>query len=164
MGDRSEKFTGKVADRTHTIVLHAEPDTVFPLFGPIREAEWAAGWEPRIVAGDGQAPARGCVFRTTDRERGETVWLLVQLDVEKRRIGYVRTTPQSDLAEISIGIEPKGSGQSSARISYRITGLSDAGNRYVDSFTEDWYGELIDEWAVAINHYLNTGRQLPTRL
>lgn len=110
MGDRSEKFTGKVADRTHTIVLHAEPDTVFPLFGPIREAEWAAGWEPRIVAGDGQAPARGCVFRTTDHERGETVWLLVQLDVEKRRIGYVRTTPLSDLAEISIGIEQRGRG------------------------------------------------------
>ncbi len=164
MSDRSSGFPGRVVERTHTIVLNDEPDRVFPLFGPERETDWATGWEPEIVAGDGLAPERGCVFRTRDPDRGETVWLLARLDRERHHIGYVRTTPSSDLAEISIVVKALRGGGSSARITYRITGLSEAGNRYVEGFTEERYQELIDEWALAINHFLTTGEQLPTRL
>ncbi len=117
-----------------------------------------------MVAGDGLTPERGSVFRTIDDERGETVWLLARLDAEQRRIGYVRTTPLSDLAEISIGVDPHPSGGSTATITYRITSLSEEGNRFAESFTDERYGELIDEWRTAINYFLSTGEQLHTQL
>ncbi len=162
MSSQSGPTVGQVAERTHQIVLNGEPDEVFPLFGPVREADWAAGWEPEVIAGDAVQPERGCVFRTNDNERGETIWLLAQLDPSKRRIGYVRTTPRSDLAEIIIEVRPDSPGQSQAQITYRVTGLSDKGNRYVAQFTQERYVEWLNEWAVAINHYLATGEQHPT--
>ena len=164
MPETKAEFFGRVVERTHRIALNGEADQVFPLFGPIREADWVAGWEPEMVAGDGLTPERGCVFRTFDTERGETVWLLAQLDFEDCRIGYLRATPQSDLAEITIEVESDAPGRSVAAITYRVTGLSEAGNRYAESFTEQHYQEWIDEWAVAINHYLATGHRLPTHL
>ena len=160
----AKSFVGQTVERTHSIVLEGETDMVFPLFGPIREADWAAGWEPEMVAGDGLTPQRGAVFRTVDDDRGETVWLLSHLDLEERRIGYVRTTPLSDLAEISIAVDPHPSEGSIATVTYRITSLSEEGNQYAGSFTEERYGELIDEWQTAINHFLATGEQLSTHL
>ena len=164
MSDRAGGFDARVVERTHTIVLNGEPAVVFPLFGPVREGDWVAGWEPEIVSGDGLTPKRGCVFRTFDQKRGETVWLLSDIDSGDHRITYVRTTPRSDLAEINIEVKQHQSGLARASITYRLVGLSEAGNRYVESFTEERYRELIDEWEVAINHFLETGEQLPTRL
>jgi len=158
------RFTGRVVERTHGIILDGEPDDVFALFGPIREADWAADWEPEIVAGDGQAPERGCVFRTYDDDRGETVWLLAGLDRNERRIEYVRVTPLVDLAEIAISVDEHQPGRSRAEVTYRIVGLSEEANHYVDGFTEERYAALIDEWATAINHYRATGERLATEL
>ncbi len=164
MSHQSGSTSGRVAERIHAIGLDGEPDDVFPLFGPIREADWAAGWDPEVVAGDALQPELGCVFRTTGAERGETIWLIAELDASKRRIGYVRTTPTSDLTQIVIDVRPDSPGQSQAQITYRVTGLSDAGNRYVEQFTHERYVEWLKEWAVAINHYLATGEQHPTHL
>ena len=157
-------FRGLVVERTHRITLDGEPEAVFALFGPLREAEWAAGWEPELLAYSAGVPEPGWVFRTYDADRGETVWLLALLESEQRHIEYVRTTPKSDLAQIRITVSEVEGGRSSAEITYRLTGLSDAGNRYVGSFTEAHYRDLIDEWATAINHYLATGEALATSL
>ena len=164
MTEHAEPFVGRVAGRTHEIVLNGEPDTVFSLFGPIREADWASGFEPEVVVGDALTLELGCVFRTRDTVRGETIWLLVELDAADRRIGYVRVTPRFDLTRLVINVESGGPGQSVADITYRFTGLSHEGNRYVDQFTQERYVGWINEWAVAINHYLATGQQYSTEL
>jgi hypothetical protein len=159
-----QRFDAVVAERTHLIEIPAHPDEVFPLFGPLREADWAAGWEPEIVAGDAALPEAGCVFRTRDESRGETIWLVSRVDHVRHRIAYVRTTPRSDLAEIRIAVDAAPGGGASVSVTYRLTGLSPDGNAYVADFTEDRYRSLIDEWAVAIGHYLETGAALNTAL
>lgn len=76
----------------------------------------------------------------------------------------MKTTPASDLTQITITVAPEAASEARAEITYRLTGLSPTGNEYVAGFTEPRYRELIDEWATAINHYLATGGQTPTEL
>jgi hypothetical protein len=164
MPDSRDPFRAVVVERTHQITLNSDPDEVFPLFGPAREADWAAGWEPDLVTCRPQEPQPGCVFRTYDSDRGETIWLLSRLDRPRRRIEYVKTTPASDLSQIAVTVSHAGEGSASAEVTYRMTGLSAPGNAYVASFTDERYRRLIEEWATAINHYLTTGEQRPTGL
>ena len=35
--------------RSYTQSLISEPDQVYPLLCPVREAEWVNGWHPRLV-------------------------------------------------------------------------------------------------------------------
>lgn len=42
-------FESARISRTSTITLNGPLGEVFPLFGPVREKEWAAGWEPRVL-------------------------------------------------------------------------------------------------------------------
>jgi hypothetical protein len=39
----------KRISRSSTITLNAPLEKVFPLFGPIKEMEWAEGWQPEIM-------------------------------------------------------------------------------------------------------------------
>ena len=164
MPEPTHPFRARTVERTHRITLNGGADEVFPLFGPAREADWAAGWEPELVTCQARDPEPGCVFRTTHPERGVTIWLVSRLDRTRRSIEYVKTTPASDLTEIVVTVSPKDAGSSFADVTYRMTGLSSAGNEYLATFTVARYRELIEEWATAINHYLATGEQLPTAL
>ena len=164
MTNTPDPFRGLVVQRTHRIALQGDADEVFALFGPVREADWAAGWDPELVSCDPEALEPGCVFRTRDPVRGTTIWLMSGLDPTRRRVEYVKTTPASDLTQITISVASEGAGKARAEVTYRLTGLSPTGNEYVAGFTEPRYRELIDEWATAINRYLATGGQAPTEL
>ena len=95
-------FRATSTEQHHQIVLDGDPAEVFALFGPVREGDWAADWDPELISGDADAPEVGCVFRTRDPARGETIWLLSGLDRDRRIIEYVRTTPSSDVTQIRI--------------------------------------------------------------
>ena len=44
-------FKAQRLSRTGVITLNASLDQVFPLFGPMREMEWAEGWQPETACG-----------------------------------------------------------------------------------------------------------------
>ncbi len=155
-----QEFEAAEATRTSAIILKGSPDDVFPLFSPVREAEWAEGFSPTILS-SGQDPVRaGCVFTTEQPSRGKTIWLLSEYDQEERRVSYVRVTPTSNLAQITILVIPGKDRTSVAQVTYKFTSLSEKGNEYVSKFTEDYYREWIAGWETAINHYLTTGKRL----
>jgi hypothetical protein len=52
------------AEAAITLHLNAAPATVLPLFGPIREAEWAHGWNPAILYPTDRVQKPGAVFTT----------------------------------------------------------------------------------------------------
>src|ERR1700689_5409508 len=49
-----------------SIVLHlpAPPAVVFPLFGPVRESEWAPHWNPTILYPPDRSQKAGMAFTT----------------------------------------------------------------------------------------------------
>src|SRR5690606_29501277 len=108
-------FTPVEITRRAAILVHADLDTVFPLFGPIRESDWADGWNPSILSRDVEPMREGCVFQT-DHEGKCATWILAEYRREPRlvpegvaegaptpetaRVQYVVVSPESHVARI----------------------------------------------------------------
>ena len=73
--------------RSFTIGLNGSVADVTPLFGPVREAEWAPDWSPRFIHPAQGAQREGVVFTTTSDGR-DRLWLLTTYDLGNGRVEY----------------------------------------------------------------------------
>ena len=160
--------------RRAAILLHADLDAVFPLFGPVRESDWADGWSPVMLSRDVEPMREGCVFQT-EHEGGGATWVLAQYQRDPRvpqegvpdggqspetaRVQYVVVSPESHVARIQIDLRSDPTA-TRAEIVYEFTGLTERGNLYVSRHTPEYFTAWIHEWKVAIEHYLKTGETL----
>lgn len=154
--------SGATARTTRSIQLHldAPPERVFPLFGPIHEADWAPGWSPKMVyPTDGSQSGEGAVF-TTENQHGTTTWVMTTYDAARGEIAYVNMIPGSRVTELHITVTAAESGKSAAVVTYRVTSLSEAGDAFVAHFAEEFPNEG-PHWEKAINGYLHTGQAVP---
>jgi hypothetical protein len=105
-----ETGTAAVEQRTQsfTIVLNGSVADVAPLFGPVREAEWAPDWSPRFIHPAQGVQREGAVFTTTTVHGRDRVWLLTTYDVTNGRVEYVVMTPAFTANEIKIRVVPDG--------------------------------------------------------
>ncbi len=152
-------FQGQAVTRTGVIRLHGPIEKVFPLFGPVEEKHWAAGWNPQVVYPAGVDVAEGMVFLTG--ERGETTWVIAHYDPARHAIAYYNATPAYQLRKIEIRCRPLSPEATEASVSYTHVGLSAKGNHDVLEMDEAAYAEKMAAWEKAINHYLKTGATLP---
>jgi hypothetical protein len=130
--------------------LNAPADLAFPLFGPARESEWAPTWAPKwIYPPEPRQSPEGAVFTTVAPE-GVSIWVMTVFDPEKRDVEYVHLIPGHRVTEISIIVRPAGSAASVARVSYRVTALSQDGSAFVAHFAKNFPSEG-QHWERAIN-------------
>ncbi|HET8646930.1 MAG TPA: hypothetical protein VFO85_15655, partial [Vicinamibacteria bacterium] len=96
----SSQSPGARAARTRIQTYGAPPAVVFPLHGPLEEAEWAVGWEPEMIHPAGGGPAvEGAIF--LNRHGGaEAVWVLTTWDPASGRVRYVHVSGGRDVTEI----------------------------------------------------------------
>jgi hypothetical protein len=152
----------------HTQTNTAPPEKVFPLLCPVREADWAPGWEYRLIYSVSGVAELGCIFTTpnppTPGSRGqvaaEKTWIVTEYDPAAFRIGFVWISPGRVATEIRIQLTRAPDTSTRANISYRYTGLSEEGNREVKGYDAEWYRNMMEEWETAINHFLRTGRKI----
>src|SRR5438552_6514880 len=78
-----EASTALVEQRTQsfTIELNGSVADVTPLFGPVREAEWAPDWSPRFIHPSQGAQREGVVFTTTGGDGKDRLWLLTTYEI-----------------------------------------------------------------------------------
>jgi len=79
--------------QSFTISLNGPLADVTPLFGPVREAEWAPEWSPHFIHPAHAAQEEGVVFTTTSGHSKDRLWLLTAYDVREGRVEYVVVTP-----------------------------------------------------------------------
>jgi len=154
-------FKAQRVTRTATLTLPAPREQAFPLFGPIREAEWAEGWEPTMIFSETPlGEEAGAVFTTRQPDEPDTIWLITQFDPAAFIIEYARVTPGVRTALVTIRCEAAGD-VTHASVTYQFTALSEVGNSFVKGFSEIHYRHMMDAWQAAISHTLNTGKRLP---
>jgi hypothetical protein len=135
-----------------TIDLEAAPAVVLPLFGPVREAEWAHGWSPvMLYPSDGRQLA-GSVF-TTDDKSTEVVWIMTRFDERALEVGYVQVLPKVWAGEILIRLKESGHGRTQATFTYRRTALSPGADHGVEAFGQH-FPQQREHWQNAINQRL----------
>ena len=149
--------------RTNSIVLEAPLNEVFPLFGPIREKEWAAGWNPEILYSNSDLIEEHMVFKTVAHHghlEPDYVWTVSKYQPDTALIEYQVSTPER-LWWITIQCSEEVPGQSTrAEITYTYTGLTTLGNTINERALQLIYTHDLKDWEAAINHYLQTGERL----
>jgi hypothetical protein len=130
--------------------LNASADAAFPLFGPVRESEWAPDWSPVwIYPPDPLQSADGAVF-TIAHHAGVSTWVMTVYDTEKRTVEYVNFIPGQRVTQIAITVLPGTAVTSIARVTYRVTALSPEGGEFVAHFAKNFPGEG-PHWEKAVN-------------
>jgi HSP20 family molecular chaperone IbpA len=148
----------KQQQRSFTIRLDAPVADTTPLFGPVREAEWAPGWTPQFAYPRGGGQIEGAVFTTTSNNQ-RRIWMLTTYDEKQGRIDYVVVTPGVTANEIKIRISPDGLNHSRATITYRHCSLAMEGNKEVEKLDEAWAEQQRSHWEVAINDALRSQKK-----
>src|SRR4029077_11762293 len=109
--------------QSFTISLKGSVADVTPLFGPVRETEWAPSWTPRFLHPAEGAQREGAIFTSVSSTGTERLWLLTAYDVKEGRVEYVFIAPGFTANEIKIRVLPDGDRQCKATITYRHSAL-----------------------------------------
>ena len=157
------QFKAKRVSRKSTIFLKRPIEDVYPLFGPVREREWAEGWNPRIVYSTTDLLEEHMVFRTQSEypeEESDKTWVVSKCVPEQAFIEYTVST-SARVYWITIQCrEDQGNRATQAEITYTFIGLTDPGNALIEKAAGNMFAHDLKDWELAINHYLATGKKL----
>src|SRR5438034_10509721 len=140
-----------------TITLNGSVADVTPLFGPVREAEWAPDWSPHFIHPAQGVQREGVVFTTTSGHGKDRLWLLTTFDVSNGQVEYVVMTPAFTASEVKVRVVPDGEQHCKATITYRRSALAPGGNEEVAKLDAHWAEEQRVHWETAINQALAKG-------
>ena len=153
-------FKAKRITRTYCQTINATPEKVFLLLCPVREADWLDGWQYAMIYSDSGLIEEGAVFSTPHQGEENTVWIVTKHDPEKREVEFTRFTHKSRTCVLRIAVRPKDENSSHVDISYTYTGITPAGNDFIDNFTEEAFLEAVTFWEKSVNYFLETGERL----
>ena len=135
-----------------TMDLEAAPAVVLPLFGPVREAEWAHGWSPGMLYPSDGRPLVGSVF-TTDDKSTDVVSIMTRFDERALEVDYVQVLPKVWAGQILIRLKESGNGRTHATVTYRRTALSPEADHGVEAFGQH-FPQQREHWENAVNQRL----------
>lgn len=142
------------ASHRYTQRLEAPPERVFPLLCPVREVEWAEGWNPTLVLSGSGVAEPGCVFTTAENGR-EAIWTFTDYDPSGLMVRFVKVVPALYLLAAEIRLEAAGAGRSRAHVAYTYTALSRDGEDFVAERSAEWWETFMREWEDSLNAYLS---------
>jgi len=138
--------------------LAAPTDKAFPLFEPVPEKQWAQGWDPKPVYPAGGEAIEGMVFMSSHEHDNDTVWTVAHFDAARHEITYINVTSGVRLGRIDIRCS-EASGGTRVDVRYSFTGLNEAGNEFVDDFSQSRFDSHMQSWQRAISYFLQTGKR-----
>src|SRR5262245_20308634 len=149
--------------RSYVQRIEAAPEDVFPLICPVREGEWLDGWSGHcelIWSASGLAEP-GCVFRTTEPGRPDTIWIITEHDPDRGTVVFARVTPGLAASTLHINVERSGERTSAVTIRYTVVPTSPDGVAYAAArYDQTDLVASIAWWERSMNHYLRTGHRL----
>ena len=151
----AEPFCAERAERSASFVLALPAREAFELFTPEGEKAWAEGWDPEYLHPRDGRIEQGMVFRTGTH--GEhAVWTVARLEPPSL-VEYVRCTPASRTAIVTVRCAPLGRHRCEVTVRYALTGLADPGNAWIRSMDERRYADFIRSWHAQIEAMLARG-------
>jgi len=152
-------FKAERIQKSASFIVNTPVENAFPLFGPIREKEWTAGWEPQIIYSTHSEVEEHMVFKTPGKHPGESefLWVLTQYKPKDYFFEYTVSTTQR-IWFISVQCQPGGK-NTKVTVTYSYTGLTEKGNELNKAALEKMYAHNLKDWEEAINYYISTGKR-----
>ncbi len=141
-------------ERSYIQNLRGKPREIFPLLCPVREKEWAEGWDPLTVYTRSGFAEKDCVF-TTGEDKPDSLWMITDFDTERYRLEIVKFTPGMTVARITITLLENGMGQTDAEVVYRYTAVSRDGEEFVNGYSEEFFEQFMQFSESALNSFLD---------
>lgn len=133
-------------------------EELFPLFCPVREADWIPGWDSELIYTDSGLAEDNCIFKT-DRSSdvGYGLWMFIGYEVN-RYLEFVRI--QEDIiSRACITVNDNNDGTVSATWKILYTGLTEKGNKEIDKLPEK-NPPQAGAHEKMIDHYLKKGKTI----
>ncbi len=140
--------------RRYTQKLRGKPADVFPLLCPVREREWAEGWDPLAVYSESGFAEKDCVF-TTGEKNPESIWVITEFDPAGHRLEIVKVSPGMTVAAITISLAENESGNTDAEVVYTYTAISREGEEFVKDYSQDFFDRFMQFSESALNSFLD---------
>lgn len=155
-------FVAQQITRSHVIHVPAPVDRAFPLFEPLGEKAWAAGWEPDMLYPASGLAQAGTVFTTQHAGESVKIWTIVAYEKEQTYVAYINVLPDAYTSRVDVCCESDGTESTRVCVTYTLTALTPHGNEYIERFMqEQHYQVYISSWETAIRSYLLHGHMLP---
>jgi hypothetical protein len=152
------EFKPERVQRSASFIVNSTVDKSFPLFGPLLEMEWAAGWEPRVIYLEQKLVEEHMIFKTKSQYGEDYLWAVTQYDPTNYFIEYAVTAPER-IWFIRVVCRSEDD-KTKVTVTYSYTGLSEKGNRQNKEALNRMFENDLKDWEKAINYYLETGKQL----
>jgi hypothetical protein len=152
------RFTGSRVTKTAMLHLDFSPARVFPLLCPERERDWIDGWDYTPVWSSTGCAEQDCVFTTDLPPDGFTVWVFSAYQPD-RHLEVVRVTPGLAVLRWSMDLAEPLPGTTALAMTWVVTGLSAAGNRFIADSLDSRFSGLMASLERGMNHYLRTGKK-----
>jgi hypothetical protein len=155
------KIIQPVRQKHHcTQVWNGTRDEVFPLLCPVKEKDWTPDWDPKLVISSSGVMEQECLFIEEDSPT-DAIWVVSKHDPVNFEVAMYRIVPGVIVGRFAITLDISEEGNmTNASVSYEQTALSKDGEKIIDEFTAESFAEFMDEFTLAINHYLNTGKMI----
>ena len=143
----SSGFVARVVSHSEEFLLERDIASVFPLFSPEGEKLWAPGWDYTNLHGS-KALRRDDVFLTDahDHKTTQAIWIVADYDPVKHCVAYYKIEPGEKVGKVVVECFEQTKTSTLVKVTYRYTGLSDSGNKFVSGFTKEVYKEFVEEW------------------
>lgn len=141
--------------RAFSLPLQAE--AALKLFTPEGERLWIKEWDPQYLHPESGAAEEGMVFTTAEGD-ALTYWTMVDFDLKRQQVRYVRLTPGSRSTIVHVSCTASGAGRCDVNVTYVLTGLSCAGNAFIDGFIGEAFADMIERWRALILGHLQSGQ------
>jgi hypothetical protein len=140
-------------ERTYVQKLRGRPEDIFPLLCPVREMEWAAGWNPLQVYTRSGFAEDDCVF-TTGEGKPESIWVITRFDAADYELEIVKVTPGMTVGRIHIRLSRNDAGGTDAEVKYMYTAISPDGEKFVRGYSEEFFSEFMKFSESSLNEFL----------
>lgn len=124
------------------------------LFTPAGEVLWVDGWQPRYLTPiDGRTQV-GMSFLTGDGD-DTTVWFMTEFSQHPHRAAYLRVTPASRWAQVTIECVAEHAQRTRVEVSYHLHAITDQAAPHFAAFAPESFARMIGDWEVAISARLD---------
>jgi hypothetical protein len=152
-------FKAERISKSSSFNVNGSVEDVFPLFGPIREKEWADGWDPEILFSHDKFVEEHMVFRTkASTDEGFYHWTVTQYRPHEYFIEYTVCTVNR-IWFISVNCVADNR-STKVTVGYTYTSLNAKGDEMNRAAVAKMFSDDLTDWRDAINYYLATGKML----
>jgi hypothetical protein len=151
-------FQAEHTERFDSFTIALPLAKAFKLFEPEGERAWAPGWDPRYLYPANGEVKPGMVFTTGSGEEA-TIWTVIRHEPGAGLVEYQRVTPASRTGSVMVQCSEVGGERTRVTVIYKLTALTEHGNRALRDMTEAKYREFIASWAQSISRATGAAAQ-----